>query len=162
MKYSRLSFLFLLSGLLAAPSAAQSAGDLVEGLAWMSGCWLSETPRRSIEETWMVPRGGSLLGVNRTVVGGKTVAWEFLQIREVRPDTLAYIAAPSGQAQAMFPFEAATEGEVSFWNPEHDFPQRISYKLVAPDSMTAHIEGDVDGQARSAEFAFRRVDCSGR
>src|ERR1044072_4949598 len=32
------------------------------------------------EDHWLAPAGGSLLGVGRTVVGGKTVAYEFMQI----------------------------------------------------------------------------------
>jgi hypothetical protein len=143
----------------AAPAAAQSAATALENLGWMSGCWLSESPRRTIEENWMRPRGGTLLGVNRTVAGGRTVASEFLQIREVRPDTLGYIAAPSGQSETTFFFEKASAGEVTFWNPDHDFPQRISYKLAGADSLAARIEGDVDGQTRSIDFGFRRVAC---
>jgi hypothetical protein len=143
----------------ATPAAGQSATTVLENLDWMSGCWLSESPRRSIEEHWMRPLGGTLFGVNRTVAGGRTVASEFLQIREVRPDTLGYVAAPSGQAVTTFLFEKASEGGVSFWNPDHDFPQRISYKLAATDSLAARIEGEVDGQTRSTEFGFRRVDC---
>ena len=50
----------------------------------------------------MAPRGGSMLGMSRTVIGGKTVEYEFLRIALV-DGTLAYVAKPSGQAEAPFP-----------------------------------------------------------
>ena len=90
--------------------------------------------------------------------GGRTVAWEHLRIAEVAPGRLAYIALPSGQAEATFPLASSGEREVVFENPEHDFPQRVIYRLQG-DRLLASIEGKDEGQARSIEFPFRRVDC---
>jgi hypothetical protein len=60
--------------------AASAAADL-DKLDWMSGCHALETPRGvKIEEQWMRPSGGTMLGMNRTTRGGKAVANEFLRI----------------------------------------------------------------------------------
>lgn len=161
LKHLHFNGMVILAFFAATPAAGQSAAAVLDNLAWMSGCWLSESPRRSIEENWMRPRGGTMFGLNRTVVDGRTVASEYLQIREVRPDTLGYVAAPSGQAETTFTFEKASKGHVAFENPAHDFPQRIIYTLAGADSLTARIEGNVDGQMRSIEFGFRRANCVG-
>ena len=51
-----------------APRAATS----VESLAWLAGAWrTSGTPE--IEEYWSRPKAGSMIGMGRTMVRGKTV-----------------------------------------------------------------------------------------
>src|SRR5687768_17246364 len=66
-----------------------------DGLGWMAGCW-EVTARNGtmvISEQWMKPAGGSLIGMSRTVSGGKTVAWEFIRI-VTDADGISYVAKP--------------------------------------------------------------------
>ena len=142
-------------------ASAQSASEIVDSLSWMAGCWMNETPNRIVEENWMRPAGASMMAVNRSVSNGRTVAYEFIQIREVAPDTLAFIAMPSGQKGAAFRLKRTDYHEVVFENPTHDFPQRISYRLVAADSLVGRIEGNVNGAERGVDFPFKRVECRG-
>ena len=45
-----------------APSArAQTAS--IEDVAWLQGCWEQRDGDRVVEERWMLPRAGSMLGV---------------------------------------------------------------------------------------------------
>jgi hypothetical protein len=107
----------------------------------------------------MSPAGGTLLGMSRTVAKGRTVAHEFMQIREVEPGQLAFIASPSGQAQAMFRVKSLGEREVVFENPTHDFPQRVIYRLDEAGVLRARIEGLVAGNPRAEDFPMHRVRC---
>lgn len=141
----------------AVPSHAASISDL----HWLAGCWASAGGEAGSGEQWMPPAGDSLLGVSRTVKKGKTVAYEFLQIREVEPGKIAYIAKPSGQPEATFPLQSAGEREVVFENLQHDFPQRVIYKLGADGVLRASIEGLAKGQLRKIDFPMRKVDCEG-
>lgn len=54
---------------------------------------------------------------------------------------------------------------VTFEDPAHDFPQRVIYRRVTPDSIHARIEGIVRGQERGQErgidFPCRRMACAG-
>lgn len=133
--------------------AAQSPA--VDRLAWLEGCWQQDRGAAVVEEHWMKPRGGSLIGMGRTVAGGKTVEYEFLRIAEIG-GALAYIARPSGQAEATFPMKSLADGEVVFENPSHDFPQRVIYRRNADGSVTARVEGTLNGQARGQDFPYRR------
>lgn len=137
---------------IAMPARAQNA--TVDRLAWLSGCWAMARPDGVTEEQWMRPAGGTMLGMSRTVRGGKTTEFEFLQIRDVN-GTLAYVARPSGQAEAAFAAKTIADGEVVFEDPAHDFPQRIIYRRTA-DGVTARIEGVMDGKTRGTDFPFRR------
>jgi hypothetical protein len=138
------------------PNVARGAG--VEQLRWLAGCWASELRDAGSGEHWMPPAGGTMLGVSRTVSGDRTVAYEFLRIAETAPGQLAYIALPSGQQEAAFALLRSGEGEVVFENLEHDFPQRVIYRLEG-DRLRARIEGSHQGQNKSIEFPFRRVAC---
>ena len=103
----------------------------------------------------MAPRGGSMLGMSRTVVGDKTVEYEFIRIAVVN-GVLSYVAKPSGQAETAFPMKSFEDGVVAFENLAHDFPQRIIYRRNADGTLTARIEGTVKGDVRGRDFPFRR------
>lgn len=125
---------------------------------FLAGCWKFEAKGRVVEEQWMAPEGGALLGMSRTVVNGKLAEFEFLQIREL-PEGLAYIAKPSNQPEAKFIAATKSGDEIVFENPAHDFPQRIRYRL-AGDVLSARIEGAMNGKPRGIDFPYRRVACT--
>jgi hypothetical protein len=127
-------------------------------LAFMTGCWRIQSGGRTIDEHWLAPAGGSLMGVSRTVAGGKTVEYEFIQIRDL-PEGLTYIAKPSNQPEASFKIASKTADEIVFENPTHDFPQRIRYKRVGADGLHARIEGTMNGKSRGVDFPYTRVAC---
>ncbi len=54
-----------------------------------------------VEEILDAAKGGSMIGVSRTIRDGKTTAYEMIVLRE-QGDQLAYVAHPSGQAPATF------------------------------------------------------------
>jgi Domain of unknown function (DUF6265) len=141
--------------------AAQSTSQSITELTWLSGCWASETAEAGSIESWLSPAGGTLLGVSRTVKGGKTVAYEFMQIRALDNGTLAFIAKPSNQSEATFPLLRAAKHEVIFENKAHDFPQRVSYRLVAAGALLARIEGTRNGQERAIDYPMKRIACPG-
>ena len=139
--------------------AGAVSAESVEALAFLAGCWASERGEAGSGEQWMAPAGGTMLGMSRTVRGGATVAHEFLQIREVEPGKLAYVARPSGQAEATFMLVRAAPGEAVFENPQHDFPQRIVYRRDGEDRLLARIEGPQGEAWRGIDFPLRRVAC---
>ena len=146
--------------LLITPPAAQADGgaDLAK-LAWLGGCWNSDSGEPGSVEQWLPLAGGSLLGVSRTVRQGKTVAHEFMRIQAQADGTLAFHAQPSGQRPETFPVLRLTDTEVVFENLQHDFPQRIVYALEGGNQLNARIEGMRDGSLRVVRFPMHRVSC---
>ena len=55
--------------------------ETVDKLAWLAGCWNVDGAEPGSGEHWSTAAGGTLLGTSRTVKGGKTTAFEFVQIR---------------------------------------------------------------------------------
>jgi hypothetical protein len=144
----------------AAPAVPLQA-DGLEALAWLAGCWERRQPGGLLEEQWMRPAGGMLVGMSRTVRDGRAVGWEFMRIVE-REGAIVYIATPSGQATAEFTLRAPVGAGAIFENPAHDFPQRIIYERGSADSLWARIEGDRGGERRTIEFRMARVECARR
>jgi hypothetical protein len=141
-----------------ATAHAESASSPVDALAWLAGCWKHEEPGFRRDEQWMRPSGGTMIGMSRSVAEERTVEHEYLRI-EVRGDGLAYVANPSGQAEAVFLQAEITDRMVAFEAPGHDFPQRIVYERMSPRSILAWIEGDVDGVSRVVEFPMTAAGC---
>ncbi|MEO5817018.1 MAG: DUF6265 family protein [Gemmatimonadaceae bacterium] len=143
---------------LSIPAAAQTAS--ADKLTWMSGCWELRTPTRIVEEYWMRPRAGTMIGMGRTVVRDSMTERESTLIH-MKNGRLAYEASPSGQKPTTFPAIVVTGDSVVFEAPEHDFPQRVGYARRGADSLVAWIEGTSNGRMRRIPFPYKRVSCSG-
>ena len=150
----------VLFGILAASSAAAAERD-VTSLAWLAGCWSPEKGDPGSVEHWLSPAGGTMLGMSRTVKSGRTVEFEFMQLRENAEGKLVFIALPSGQKEATFVASAVGTDSVTFENPQHDFPQKIIYRLESSTRLIARIEGNRGGTLRGVDFPMRRVACDG-
>jgi len=153
----------LAAGVTVATAAAASGAEPVGAgplnrLGWLAGCWQQEKSGRVTQEQWMAPLGGTMLGVGRIVSGGRTVEYEYLHIEE-KDGALVYTAHPSGQPSDSFRQIEITDDKIVFANPEHDFPQRIRYTRVGPDSLLAQIEGERNGATRVIDYPMARVAC---
>lgn len=157
---SRCSFclicaLLLVSAVLSQPAeAADPPSPTVEQLGWLAGSWEGTLGKASIEEHWTHAAGGTLLGVSRTIVAGKTVEFEFLRI-ETRDTGIFYVAQPGGRPPTDFKLARLEGTEVVFENLQHDFPQRIIYKKNPDGTLHARIEGERNGKLTGRDFHFR-------
>lgn len=111
-----------LSLLLLGLSPLSDAGDL----GWLVGCW--ETPDRSSTEVWVEEQDGNLTGFSVVVDDNRVVFYEVLRIAQTDSEPASYTAHPVGQKATVFTLASASEQEVKFSNPLHDYPQEIAYK----------------------------------
>src|SRR5262245_13801883 len=139
------------------PRAGNSQTVRIEQIAWLQGCWQLTSPQRIVEEQWMTPRAGTMLGMGRTTRDGKLVEYESVLIRE-QDGRLAYEAHPSGQPTATFLLTTVTDTSAVFENPQHDFPHKVGYTR-SRDTLAAWIEGSMSGQTRRVDFPYRSVPC---
>lgn len=156
MKTKASKFACLLS-LAVIPGAALPA--TITDLAWLSGCWASADQEAGSGEQWMSPAGGTMLGINRTVSDGKTVAFEFMRIVETDDGGLVFIASPSGQSTTGFALISLDDHEVIFENPNHNYPQRIIYRLVSDEELLGRIEGTINEAERAIDFPMKKTAC---
>lgn len=150
--------IFLGVALAATASAQATPPSDLRSLAWLAGCWQLDKGEVRIDEQWMAPAGGLMLGIARTVRNGVAVAHEHLLLR-AEEGGIVLTASPSGQATTSFRLVAQAPGEVTFANPAHDFPQRISYRKTADGKLVARVEGLVDGKLERLDVPYRPVPC---
>ena len=104
----------------------------------------------------MMPRAGVMLGMSRTVRGGRTTATEFVTLHIV-DGRLVYEATPSRQTPTRFRATTASPDRAVFENPSHDYPKRITYERKGDRAITASIDDGLGG--KRVEYPFRRVAC---
>jgi len=152
----------VLPGVVAALVVALPAGadePQLAHLSWLAGCWRAVDGEPGTIEQWTPLAGDSLLGVSRTVDGGRTVMYEFMRIALDDTGRVTFFAQPRGVAPTGFPAVSTSSTEVVFENVAHDFPQRIVYRFEAPATLRAHIVGMADGRTHRIDYHFVRGSC---
>jgi hypothetical protein len=138
----------------ARPCEQAAPKPTIQELDWLSGSWEATLDEARLEEHWIPARGKTVLGVNRTVVGDRTVAFEFLRLEE-RPDGIYYVAHPNARAGTEFKLTRLDAREAVFENPEHDHPKLIRYRRNADGTLYVQIEGDEKGKRVTQDFDYR-------
>jgi hypothetical protein len=142
----------------AAHAQAPAAKPTLQDLAWLAGQWRIEQGERLVEEHWMTPVGGLMLGMARNVRAGKVLEYEFTLLRQETNGDIFYIASPARQTQTAFKLTSLKDGKAVFENPQHDFPKKVVYTRQPDGSLLAAIEGPgSDGKTRRVEYPFKRV-----
>ena len=104
----------------------------------------------------------AMVGYSYTMRDGQLSDWEQTRI-EMIDNAPTFVAMPRGAAPVRFPlksFEILVGGDgqgATFENPEHDYPQLVSY-LRSGDTLTATISRS-DG-SNPIHFSYRRIRCS--
>lgn len=135
-----------------------TARPTLDDLNWLLGTWARELEDQGRYEVWARAGERALEGLGFALKGADTLFRERLRI-ETRPEGLVYIATVSDQNEGQpveFPLLGAVERRLFFHNPQHDFPNLISYSFHPPDSLVAAIRGWSNGTERRVLFPFRR------
>ena len=107
----------------------------------------------------MKPLGKIMMGMSRTVKNGKTISYEFVRLEQSDDGSIRYIARPSGQEEASFKLVKLEAKMAVFENLQHDYPQRVIYRLISADTLFARVEGTINGKEKSSDFPYRRTNC---
>ena len=153
----RITPLFLLAIISAANCSAQKQLTLKKA-EWLIGTWENKTTRGSIYETWKKIHRDTFSGKSYALKDKDTVIFE--TIRMVQENTgVFYVPVVQNQNNGLpvqFKAKPVYKDELIFENPDHDFPQVISYKKIKADSLVAEISGVINNQKRSQIFPMKR------
>lgn len=130
-----------------------------DAFKWMLGSWQIQAGNSLIVEQWTVANDSTLSGRSFFIKDGKdTIPQETIELA-FRKGEWYYIPIVQGQNEGKpvwFKLIHAKGQEFISENPEHDFPQRISYRRWK-DQLFASIEGRKNGVFRKQNFDFTRV-----
>jgi Domain of unknown function (DUF6265) len=130
----------------------------IEDLAWISGDWETPPGRMQIDEHWAKVAGNSLIGMSRTVFGGKTVFFEYLRI-EARGAEIYYVAHPRARTPGTdFKLVRLTGQEAVFENLAHDFPKRVIYRKNSDGTLNARVEGDGTEREKPQDYHYPPIN----
>ena len=137
----------------AMPAQAGTVTHTLTDLSWISGDWQTAPGGRAqIDEHWTIPAGGLMMGLSRTVAGGRTLEFEYLRL-EQRPEGIFYVAHPKARCPGTdFKLTRLAANEAVFENPAHDFPKRIIYRKTAEGSLVASVDGGEGTKAQTFTY----------
>lgn len=129
----------------------------LEKANWFLGKWENETPEGTFSEEWKVENDSVYYGKSLYVVKKDTIFSETVKLIQSN-NNLFYIVTTippqNGVEPVSFKLTSSTSDYLVFENPTHDFPKKITYKLVTKDSLYAEISGD----GKSQGFPFKKVN----
>lgn len=126
---------------------------------WLIGTWENKTQRGSIYETWNKTNENEFSGKSYIVKEKDTIFFENIRLVQEQ-DGLFYIPIVENQNDGLpvrFTTKTISENQLVFENPQHDFPQIISYTKITADSLVAEISGTKNGQKHKQTFPMKRV-----
>lgn len=129
---------------------------------WLLGTWENQTEDGTFTETWIKTKNETkeeltydrLEAKSTLIKNSDTLFYE--EVILFKMDKWIYSVMASAQNEGKATLFTATligKNELVFENIEHDFPKKITYKLVNKDSLFAEISGDGNRQG----FPFKRV-----
>lgn len=126
---------------------------------WLSGCWGFERGGSEYKEHWLPATGNSILGVSQRVTDGFGKEFEYLRL-VTTGSGFDYIRQPQGDAEIRYGMTQAKGTEVHFEILSgSEFPSKISYEYIAPDTLNERLQGTSAGKPVMITFPMRRIAC---
>jgi len=146
----------------AMPSADVPAKGSVDKLGWLAGCWRANSLRdgSTINEIWLLPSAGTLMGLGQTYLESRTLGWEAMRIFDVG-DSLKLWLRPGARPEMTMDLVEATPTAAGFAISEGDTTTKLRYERTNDTTLMATFRLIKGEDRRGADFSFNRVDCAG-
>lgn len=158
-RHIKLPLLVVASIILAHTSSyAQQKSIPIAQAKWLIGSWKNQSAKTLDIETWKKLDDSTFVGRSYSLAGTDTVSSEHIRI-EQHAGKLYYIPTvknQNGGKAVTFTLTSANNQHLVFENPEHDFPQKITYTQINKDSLVAEISGVWKGKQRAIQFPMKR------
>ncbi|MXN90249.1 hypothetical protein GR160_03335 [Flavobacterium sp. Sd200] len=130
----------------------------LEKANWLIGNWGNASSEGVLTEFWKKTNDSVYHGESYFVVKSDTVFSENIELEETN-GKLAYVVTVPGQNNekpVRFEMTSIAGDSIIFENPQHDYPNKISYKKITNDSLVAKIAGIQNGKPTSETFTMKR------
>jgi hypothetical protein len=132
----------------------------IEKVAWLTGNWGSTSKEGSLTENWVKINDSVYHGESYFVTPKKDTVFSETVVLDEVAGKMAYTVSVPGHNEekpVRFDLTKITETEMIFENPQHDYPNKIVYTQVKPDSLVAVIYGKQKGEEKSETFAMKKI-----
>jgi len=131
----------------------------INDMKWLVGRWENVSLEARYFETWKEVNETTMYGESGSITGTDTVIDETISL-EQRGNDLLYIPTVKNQNDGQpvsFKLAAIAGNSFVFENPEHDFPQKITYMQKPSGILLAKISGKMNGKPHTAFFPMNKV-----
>jgi len=157
MKSNCLALLFtLLISIVSCQNDSENKFDKIEKLNWLVGNWEQKLPDGIVTEIWNRENDSTYLGKSFFVKEEDTIHLETIVLTQ-KKGNLLYIPTVNGQNNnepVTFTLSLDEENTVTFENPAHDYPQKISYKKINDNSLMTTISGKQQGKQSKESYTM--------
>lgn len=153
-KYLLFSFLLL-------TISAYSQKNHIPKIKWLVGSWKMDLGAKgAVVEQWKYINDSFLQGKSFFVKSnGDSIQQESVALVYSKK-SMFYIPTVNGQNNnqpVRFKLTSFKNNTLVFENPEHDFPQKITYQLQSKDKLLAGISGNKKGKFKKENYPMARI-----
>lgn len=161
--YNKITFLLLITILISCKKSDSGDSDSnekdkVRTAHWLIGSWEFKSTEGILSESWKKVNDSTFQGQSYLIKAKDTVHFEMITL-EQKGEELTYLTTILGQNNdkpISFILTEATEKQLVFENPTHDYPQKISYNHISKDSLVTEISGLQSGKPSSEKYLMKR------
>lgn len=158
MKQATYSILFAALLLSGCDDKKKDKQETVSRFNWLSGEWAMKESDGMVTEQWKNSSDSLMEGKSDFIKGDSVIPFENIRLFR-RGNDFYYEARAAGQNNEQpVEFKLTSFSDTGFVaeNPQHDFPKRITYKLVNKDSIHAFVDGGPALPDKKSDFYYSR------
>ncbi|WP_163397702.1 DUF6265 family protein [Flavobacterium fluviatile] len=136
----------------------ETVEDKIKKADWLIGNWENTSPDGVLTENWQKVNDSTFKAASYFIKAKDTIHFESIVLAQ-KGEALTYIATVKGQNDGKpvaFPSTSETEKQLVFENPQHDYPQKITYTKGGNNTLTAEISGKLNGKVSSEKFVMTK------
>lgn len=114
------------------------ACDTLEEINWLLGSWQKNQPSKITTETWRQVSQQTFEG-RGTSTSDRGTFEETLRITEMSGEIFYLAKTPGNTLPIAFTLQNCSKNTATFVNAEHDFPQKLEYRLSSEDTLEVNV-----------------------
>lgn len=135
---------------------ATAEKDLIKKADWLIGNWENKTNLGTLSENWEKVNDSTFKAKSLFIKAKDTIHNESILLQQ-KGETLTYTTTIKGQNEdkpIRFQLKEDVENELIFENLKNDYPQKISYKKAANNTLITQISGTQFAKPSSEKYTL--------
>jgi len=152
--FHKITLLAVLAAVVSCQKKDGAEKDKIKIANWLIGNWENTSPDGILTENWQKLNDSTFTAASYLIKGKDTIHLESIVLAR-KGETLTYLATVKGQNDnkpVAFTSTNETENKLIFENPQHDYPQKITYTKGPNNTLTAEVKGKLEGKVTTERF----------
>ena len=158
--FQKTTLILLLIAFVSCKKSESNEKEKIKKSDWLIGKWENKVDEGVLTENWKRLNDSTFQAESFFIKEKDTLHFESITLQQ-KGEELFYNATVKGQNNdkpVTFKMTSATDKNLVFENPKHDYPQKITYSLINKDSLVAEISGVQLGKPSSEKFGMKKTE----